>query len=57
MTFDYLLPESVSQGETYELTWLRQSGTPRDSLTVIVGDRQFKANAADRLLEVTAKAT
>jgi hypothetical protein len=56
VTFDYVLPDSVAQAAAYQLTWVRQSGTPRDSLTAFVGNRNFKSSPAARLLEVTAKA-
>jgi hypothetical protein len=56
VTFDYLLPASVGQAGTYEMTWLRQSGTPKDSLVVIVGDKRFEANPAQRQFEIAATA-
>jgi hypothetical protein len=51
-TFDYLLPRSVVKNGGYRLTWLRQPGTPADTLTATLGDRTVKADPANRRLDI-----
>ena len=51
---EYSLPTTVVSGGQYHLTWLRQPGTPADSLTAIVGHQTFAAEPAERRLEVSA---
>jgi hypothetical protein len=43
LTFRYLLPKGVAPGGKYRLSWLRQTGTPRDVLIATVGGRSFEA--------------
>lgn len=54
VTFRYRLPEGLAAGGRYRLTWLRQPGTPADTLTATVGNRTYDADPAQRRLEVTA---
>ena len=51
---EYTLPKTVAPDGRYHLTWLRQPGTPADSLTAIVGTQTFAADPAERRLEVSA---
>jgi hypothetical protein len=50
---EYTLPKTVAPSGHYHLTWLRQPGTPADSLTAVVGSRTFAAEPADRRFEVS----
>jgi hypothetical protein len=52
-TFDYLLPGHVGAGGTYDLTWVRQAGTPGDSLRVAVTGHTRQADPAVRTLHFT----
>jgi len=54
VTFDYLLPPAVSDGDGYELTWRRQAGTGPDPRTVEVDGQRFAADPARRDLRVSA---
>jgi len=51
--FEYQLPKQVTAG-AYQLTWLRQPGTPADTLTATVGTQTFHADPAHRKLQITA---
>lgn len=51
---EYSLPATVVTGDGYHLTWLRQAGTPADSLTAVIGAHSFVADPAHRRLEVSA---
>ncbi|MDQ1436397.1 MAG: hypothetical protein QOK43_26 [Acidimicrobiaceae bacterium] len=52
VTFDYLLPADVAPDGDYRLTWVRQAGTPRDSLTAVVSGRTATVRAGERALHV-----
>lgn len=52
--FEYELPADLPGDGGYHLTWLRQPGTPADSLTATVGTQTFRADPARRTLEVRA---
>ena len=54
VTFTYRLPDDLAPGGRYRLTWLRQPGTPADTLTAAIGGRSFSADPAVRRFEVTA---
>lgn len=49
-SFSYVLPDSVGEGGEYDLTWLRQVGTPRDELHLVVNGRGVQGDAAERVL-------
>jgi hypothetical protein len=49
-TFDYVLPEVVSNASTYRLTWVRQAGTPNDRLRVAVKGGSAQAHPGIRTL-------
>jgi hypothetical protein len=51
-TFDYLLPERVAAGGRYQLTWVRQVGTPDDRLRVDVAGRSAQSDPNSRMLHV-----
>lgn len=53
VSFAYRLPKTVSASD-YELTWLRQAGTPNDTLTAAIGGRTVIGSPLDRVLEVSA---
>ncbi len=53
-TFEYALPNDVTSGGRYSLTWVRQAGTPADSLTADVAGREFVADPEHRVLRVEA---
>ncbi len=46
--FDYVLPESALPDGPYALTWVRQVGTSRDSLTALVEGRGITVPASQR---------
>ena len=50
VTFDYLLPASVAEGDRYHLTWVRQVGTFRDRLRVVAGGGSAEAGPHHRTL-------
>jgi hypothetical protein len=50
--FDYLLPAVVAPGGDYRLTWVRQTGTPQDSLTAVVAGRTVEVETVSRAAEV-----
>lgn len=52
VTFRYVLPSTVAPGGDYTLTWLRQAGTPNDTLTAVVGGKEITADPALRELRV-----
>lgn len=52
---EYILPAAVAPGGDYHLIWLRQPGTPFDSLSATIGKRTFRADPAQRRLTVTAR--
>jgi hypothetical protein len=52
LTFDYVLPKLVAPERRYELTWLRQPGTPRDSFQVVVDGHRVDGGGAGRTLHV-----
>lgn len=54
VVLDYWLPPSVAPDGRYRLTWMRQAGTPRDTLTAVVGDRTLRATSRDRSFAVAA---
>jgi hypothetical protein len=54
VTFEYLLPDGVAPGGRYSLTWVRQAGTPADTLTADVAGREFVADPAHRVLRAEA---
>ena len=56
LLFEYELPSSVSASD-YRLTWLRQAGTPRDTLRARVDGREFAGSAENRSLTVEADLT
>jgi hypothetical protein len=51
-TFDYVLPDRVAAGGRYQLTWVRQVGTPDDRLRVDVAGRSAQSDPTTRLLHV-----
>ena len=51
-TFDYELPERVAADGRYELTWVRQPGTPHDRLRVDVAGASAQSDPAKRSLVV-----
>ena len=51
-TFDYELPARVAAGGRYELTWVRQPGTPHDRLRVDVAGASAQSDPARRSLVV-----
>lgn len=54
VTFDYRLPPDVAPNGRYRLTWIRQVGTGRDSLTTLTGGvRQVPGDS--RSLEVVSE--
>jgi hypothetical protein len=55
ISFTYRLPKSVPTKGLYRLNWLRQPGTPADTLTATVGNRTFEADPAKRRFGVTAR--
>jgi hypothetical protein len=50
VTFDYLLPASVGDGDRYRLTWVRQVGTARDRLRVLAGGGSAEVGTDHRTL-------
>lgn len=54
VVLEYWLPPSVAPDGRYELTWMRQAGTPRDTLRVVLEDRTMTADPRDRSFEVAA---
>lgn len=52
VTFDYLLPASLADGDDYRLTWVRQVGTSRDRLRAAIGGRSFEMGPGLRSLVV-----
>lgn len=56
LLFRYELPSSVS-AEDYRLTWLRQAGTPRDSLTALVDGKESAGSATSRNLVIEGDLT
>jgi hypothetical protein len=55
-TFDYALPERVSARSRYDLTWIRQAGTPADELVADVGGGRAHFEPNSRLLRVVTRA-
>ena len=54
VTFTYSLPPGVDDGG-YHLTWIRQPGTPADTLTATIGSHTFDAGSGSgRRFEVSA---
>ena len=51
---EYSLPATVAPDGHYGLTWLRQPGTPSDTLTAVVGSQTFTGDPAHRRLDVSA---
>jgi hypothetical protein len=51
-TFDYVLPDRVAPGGRYQLTWVRQVGTPADRLRVDVAGRSAQSDPASRMLRL-----
>jgi hypothetical protein len=51
--FDYTLPPTVAPDGDYRLRWLRQPGTPRDTLRAVVHQRTSVADPRRRVLEVS----
>lgn len=56
LLFVYELPATVS-AKDYRLTWLRQVGTPRDTLTAVVDGRKVVGSSQSRSLTVEADLT
>jgi hypothetical protein len=54
-TFDYVLPERVAPGGRYQLTWVRQVGTPGDRLRVDVAGRSAQSDPATRMLRLDGR--
>ena len=52
VTFDYMLPATVDDGRGYRLTWVRQVGTPGDSLRATVGTTTADMVAGQRTLQL-----
>jgi hypothetical protein len=52
--FDYLLPPSAAPDGDYRLTWMRQAGTPRDSLRAVVDGRTVVIDGSSRSRTVDA---
>jgi len=52
VTFDYELPPAVAASGRYRLSWVRQSGTPRDTLAGTVEGRSFQSVPGERTLLV-----
>ncbi len=52
VVFEYTLPAQVAPGGNYGLTWMRQPGTPRDSLVADVGSGSSQVGAAVRSIVV-----
>lgn len=53
-TFRYRLPEGVAPDGKYRLTWVRQVGTPGDSLVAVVPGRTTESDPGNQVLEVRA---
>ncbi|MDQ3641451.1 MAG: DUF4012 domain-containing protein [Actinomycetota bacterium] len=51
-TFDYVLPERIAAHGRYELTWVRQVGTPGDRLRVDVAGRSAQSDPNTRSLRI-----
>ncbi|MGK2959588.1 MAG: DUF4012 domain-containing protein [Acidimicrobiales bacterium] len=56
LLFHYELPATVS-AENYQLTWLRQAGTPRDMLSARVDGKEVIGTAQDRTLTIESDLT
>lgn len=52
LTFEYLLPKRLPSGGSYQLTWLHQPGTPRDTYTAVIDGRAFVAEPGVRRFTV-----
>jgi hypothetical protein len=53
VTFDYVLPSEVAPSGHYRLLWMRQAGTPNDSLDAVVGGRTVQVPADGRELRAS----
>jgi hypothetical protein len=53
VTFDYVLPSEVAPSGHYRLLWMRQAGTPNDSLDAVVGGRTVPVPADGRELRAS----
>jgi hypothetical protein len=53
--FEYELPRSVHAGSDYRLVWLRQPGTPRDTLRASVGTRATVADPGERRMQLAQR--
>ena len=51
--FDYVLPASVAPEGRYDLTWMRQPGTPRDSFQVVIAGRPVEGEPGGRAVRVS----
>jgi hypothetical protein len=51
VSFDYELPPTVTP-DNYQLTWIRQAGTPNDHLTAALGHTSFTGIPTERTLRV-----
>ena len=56
-TFDYELPERVTEGGRYHLTWVRQAGTPQDRLHVDVAGASAESDPAKRAFRIERRMT
>ena len=54
LSFEYLLPEGTAPSGHYHLTWLRQPGMGRDSMTATVAGKSSDAAPGARRLTVAA---
>ena len=50
--FEYELPHTVAPGGNYRLTWVRQAGTPSDTLSAVISGRPTAGVSKDRVLSV-----
>lgn len=55
VSFNYVLPNTVDKASAYRLTWLRQSGTPRDDLRLTVVGRNDQFDPGARSLTFATK--
>lgn len=52
VTFDYALPPELARTDDYELTWVRQPGTPRDVLEAAIDGDPVAADTSHRTFRV-----
>jgi hypothetical protein len=54
-SIEYELPPTVATGSQYHLTWIRQAGTPADTLSVAIGRKGVNADPGERDFEITQR--